>query len=193
MQHNFFSKNNIEGFTQHHFFFKKSGAGFTLIELIVSISIIGLMAGFVMADYRSAGKKTILHVETQKFAGDIRRAQNMALGSLDFNGVTPVGGWGIYIVDANTYYLFVDNDAVGSGNHGKYNNGDSIAESVSLSEKVIFSANIGTSIVFLPPDPKVYINGVNSGSVVITLQQVDDVSETKNIVLNYFGLLDISD
>jgi len=170
-----------------------SKEGFTLIELIVSISIIGLMTSFVMADYRSAGKKTILYVETQKFGGDIRRAQNMALGSLDFNGVTPVGGWGIYIADANTYYLFVDNDVVGSVNHGKYNVGDSIAESVSLSKKVIFSSNIGTSIVFLPPDPKVYINGVNSGSATITLQQADDMSETKDVVLNYFGLLDISD
>ena len=151
------------------------------------------MAGFVLLDYRSAGKKTILHIETQKFAGDIRRAQNMALGSLDLNGVTPVGGWGIYIKNSSTYYLFVDNDVVGAGNHGLYNDGDSIAETIVLPEKVIFSTNVGSSVVFLPPDPKVYINGVNSGSIIITLQQADDVTETKTVTLNYFGLLDISD
>src|SRR3989339_305687 len=133
--------------------YQKKRSGFTLIELIVTTAVIAFLATFVLADYRTAGQRTALRLETQKFIGDVRRVENMALGSLDFNGVTPVGGWGIYLADTHTYYIFVDNDAAGTPGHGSYTAGDLIAETVLLSEKILFSAGIGASVVFVPPYP----------------------------------------
>ena len=161
-----------------------------MIELIVTTAIIAFLATFVLADYRAIGQRTALYLETQKLIGNVRRAENMALGSLDFNGITPVGGWGIYLTDAHTYYIFIDNDAVGALNHGRYTAGDSIAETIRVPEKIILSSGIGSSVVFVPPDPLVYINGVNSGTLTITLQQTDDAAVTKDVLINSFGLVD---
>jgi prepilin-type N-terminal cleavage/methylation domain-containing protein len=169
---------------------QKKCAGFTLIELIITTAIIAFLATFVLADYRNAGERTTLRLETQKFIGDVRRVENMALGSLDFNGTTPVGGWGIYIANTSTYYVFVDNDAVGTSNHGRYTAGDTVAETVTLSVKALFSAGVGSSVVFVPPDPLVYINGTDSGTLTVTLREAADAAVTRNVLINSFGLVD---
>lgn len=166
---------------------KKQPAGFTLVELVVTTVIIGLMAGLALADYRTAGNRTILHLETQKFAGDIRWAQNMALGAIDYNGTTPPGGWGVYVASAGAYYIFADNDANGRYSAG----GDAVIQTVALSPRVVFSAGVGVSVVYRPPNPSVSIyNGGPVSAVTVTLRQANDPGAARDVVLNDFGLVD---
>lgn len=166
-----------------------AGAGFTLIELIVSISLLVFMSTIILVDYRGTSKRSALSMEAHKFVGDIRRAQNMALGSReDAGGAIPLGGWGVYISDASTYAIFADDgDEI-------YDGGDSVYQTVNLSNAVTFLAtNVGASLVFLSPDPKTYIDGLNSGDITITMQQSLDASNTKRVFVNYLGLVDLLD
>ncbi len=174
---------------------KRSGAGFTLVELLVSISILMIMTAMVLVNYNISGQQSALLLEAHKFAGDARRAQNMAMGSFELEsiGTVPDGGWGIYIdaSDDDTYYIFADVD----GNED-YNSGvDEIIETVILENNIVFtSASLDNSIVFIPPDPRTFINGKdvddNSAEPEITIVFSGTAGE-KQVYLNDLGLIDI--
>lgn len=78
-------KKNQKGFTPHHFvsnctqyddFRKiKSGAGFTLIEMLLSVAVIGLLVGMSVPVYRNMFVKNDLDVAATTVAETLRRAQ----------------------------------------------------------------------------------------------------------------------
>ncbi|MFH1523316.1 MAG: prepilin-type N-terminal cleavage/methylation domain-containing protein [Patescibacteria group bacterium] len=169
----------------------KKAAGFTLIELLVSISIIGLLSAIFLVNYRATSQRSQLNITAQKVASDIRLAQSNSLGSVEYDGSIPDGGWGAHFSEGESYYyVFADLDA-----NNQYDEGEASEE---LGGKVvdlpagitINSINIGTlvDIVFLPPDPITYINNDNSGTVEIEL--ADNIS-SKIVTVNFFGLIDV--
>lgn len=90
--------------------------GFTLVEILVSMSILLFITVFVLADYRSANQRSALGNAARKLASDIRLAQQFALGEKEFNGLVPMA-WGLqFNGGSNTqdkYYIFADFN----GNH----------------------------------------------------------------------------
>jgi len=169
----------------------KNKSGFTLVELLVSIAILMIMSSMVLVDYNISGRNSALLLEAHKFAGDARRAQNMAIGSseLESTGSVPIGGWGIYILNDHTYYIFADN-----GNE-EYDVGDIIFETIILENNVVFSStSVNKDIVYLPPDPRTFINGK---TITNTSQDSEitivfaSVAGIKNVYLNDLGLIDI--
>ncbi|PIR92863.1 hypothetical protein COT99_04015 [Candidatus Falkowbacteria bacterium CG10_big_fil_rev_8_21_14_0_10_43_10] len=174
----------------------RTGAGFTLVEMLVAIGIIAAMSTMFLSDYRGADRRSSLKLEAHKFAGDVRKAQNMAMGSIEYNGSIPSGGWGIYIpntADDNTYVIFADLN----GNEDYDGEpADAIYETVTLTNNIAFSVGMDNSIVFLPPDPRIFINGndgsgdsVNANITVV----LSGAAGSRNIYLNDLGLIDVED
>lgn len=183
---------------------KKSG--FTLIELIVSVSVIALVTGTFLVNYNSTNRRSDLTMTAQKMVADIRMAQNYALGLARY-GLTgslnvPSGGWGIHIdlqnYGNNRYLLFADDN----GNHifdaseAELSYG---AQITSLpSDIIIESVTSGTKadITFLPPDPVTTIVGSFSNSnftqLDIVLKDLK-VGSIKTIRINYLGLTEVVD
>lgn len=165
---------------------KKYNNGFTLIEMIASIFIIALISGLFLANYHGANKRTALTMEVQKVASDIRLVQGYSLGSKEFSGAIPAGGWGIYFTEgALSYIIFADVDG------GKDYDVEEKVETIDLAEGVAINAvslGISASVVFLPPDPTVYLNGSSSGNVEIELSDGETV---KSIEVNSLGLVDV--
>jgi prepilin-type N-terminal cleavage/methylation domain-containing protein len=180
--------------------------GFTLIELIVSISIIAMVTGIFLANYSSANRRSDLTMTSQKMVADIRVAQNYALGLARYglSGSTnvPLGGWGVHIdlVDSNfgnkKYLIFADDD----GNK-VYNSGEADIRSGSQittlpTNIIIQSITSGTSadITFLPPDPLTTITGPLN-----TYNQLDIVlkdlktNTIKTVRVNFLGLVEVID
>ncbi|MFA6551746.1 MAG: prepilin-type N-terminal cleavage/methylation domain-containing protein [Patescibacteria group bacterium] len=175
---------------------KRSGAGFTLVELLVSISILMIMSSMVLVNYNISGRNSALLLEAYKFAGDARRAQNMAMGSfeLESTGTIPQGGWGIYIPDTaddNIYYIYADMN----GNEDYDSGTDVIFQTVALENNIVFTgASVNNSIVFLPPDPRAFINGKNAGETSVDSEITivfSGAAGTKDVYLNDLGLIDI--
>jgi prepilin-type N-terminal cleavage/methylation domain-containing protein len=173
--------------------------GFTLVELMVTVSIISLLSVVVFANYRAGGKQFALERSVHKLAQDIRRAQNMTMGAVEcLSGTACAGqvppGYGIRLSQGDTFYRLYADTNPPKGNE-QYDGGDVIFEPIYLENGVyIFSASPASfSINFKPPDPVVRIRGgggdVTEARITIALQA--DTSKTKTIKVNKAGLIEI--
>ena len=169
-----------------------ANSGFTLIELLASISIIVVISGIFIINFHGADKRSELGVAKQRLASSIRMAQNNSLGSKTYDGInTPKGGWGVHFDLANPtqYIIFADKNAP-NGNQ-TYDAGEAI-EIKNLPAGVTIDslspANV-VDIVFFPPDPITYVNGLDNATATIGLKESLNNS-TALVTVNFFGLID---
>lgn len=165
-------------------------SGFTLVELIIAVAVIGIVSTYALTDYRAAQRRADVRLQAYALAATLRQAQNYSLGAYEHNGAVPTGGWGVRTINASSYAFFADVN----GNY-LYDGG---AEAVSNGTKtlpgtVTFpAASQGQTFVFRPPNPTTYLNGANTGSLTVTLQQADNVANTHTVTVNAFGLVDVN-
>jgi len=183
-------------------------AGFTLIELIVSISIMTLLTVLFLANYKSSNKRTDVIMTAQQIVSDIHLAQNNALGLVKYNGLVPAGGWGIsFDTSTTSYMMFADLNAPGTLGYLSY---DPLSEGsisygarpTSLSPNIIISSlKVGNNsvpnatVTFLPPDPQTNISsaGATSTALLIQIQDKSNLSNIKTIRVNFLGLAEVID
>jgi type II secretory pathway pseudopilin PulG len=174
---------------------KKKFNGYTLAEVLVSVFIIILISGIFLMNYRGSADASRLNLAAQQAVSDIRLAQNNALGLAEYDGGLPIGGWGVrFAKNSNQYFVFADVDG------GKdYDDEEALVTSggkiVKLPEGVtVDSLKINSlesesiDFVYLPPSPKLYLNGVEAGGAEIVLK--DNAGDKKKIIeVNFFGLV----
>ena len=170
-----------------------SKKGFTLVELMVVVSIIGLLSVVVFANYRAGEKQFALQRSAHKLAQDIRRAQNMAMSAKEFQGQVP-SRYGIeFGKDRDYYILFADlND------NGKYEPGspDIEVEKITFEKGVriqeLFTPASETTVwvAFKPPDPLTTIRDPGERSI-LRIQLINVNNQTEIINVNKAGLIEI--
>jgi type II secretory pathway pseudopilin PulG len=166
--------------------------GFTMIDLIVSASIVAILSAMVIANYRGADQKIILDNEAERLSSIIRQANIDALIGQTVNGVRPPGGFGIHIekctqsgaLQACSYSLFADQDQ----NYHLSAADDVIQEIKTFDANVEFTAIDSSSegevqsldIIFVPPQGKMYFYDNDAA--------VDDLltDETIEITLHFY-------
>jgi prepilin-type N-terminal cleavage/methylation domain-containing protein len=185
---------------------KINNKGFSLIELMATIAILGLIAGITIAGYRSGNKSSILKNAANKLQSDIRLAQNYTLGSYMFfdgtDNIIPERGWGVHFSMLNTsnssYIIFADNDSGAvdfqfDGSSEQYRE-ISLAQGVIISDIFLNGISVSGSggmadIVFDPPDPKAFFNGNPNVDAEIILSD-SATSQQYKISVNAFGLIE---
>lgn len=132
--------------------------GFTLIEMMVTLSIVTLLAVMVLAYSRQNERVTNLIRDSDKMVYELRRAQNLAMLTLQRASSQPIQsicGWGIYInkdaVPQTQYILF--SDFCNSGTTKQYDLGEEFEIINVLKGVQITDVNI-SSITFVPPEPQ---------------------------------------
>jgi prepilin-type N-terminal cleavage/methylation domain-containing protein len=165
-------------------------SGFTLIETIVSISIVAVISVLFLANYKYASQQATLNNAARKLASDTRTAQSYTLGSKEFNcgGVNkvPPGGWGVLISPTlNSYTLFAD-----CNGNKLYEADEKYKENDLPGDVEITSPSWSVPITFVPPDPDTYIEAEASVSLTITLRN-KITNRTKDIFINFLGLVDL--
>lgn len=183
---------------------------FTLLEMIVSISMISMVSGLFIANYRSANKRTDLIMTAQNLVADIHLAQNNTLGLIKYNDEVPAGGWGIsFDISRNYYTLFADGDVPGSSGYMAFDSATEANQNYGgrvthLPENIIISgltttgglANDAVNVTFLPPDPVTNIYRVAAGSTSTSLEiqlQEKRNNSVKTIRVNFLGLVEVLD
>jgi len=137
----------------------KFPSGFTIIEMMVTLSIVTLLTVMVLAYSRQSESLTNLIRDSDRMTFELRRAQNLAMLTLQqSSSISPVCGWGIYInkealpqIPQTQYILF--SDFCNTGNRRQYDSGEEF-ETVNLLKGVeIIETNI-FSVTFVPPEPQ---------------------------------------
>lgn len=164
----------------------KSQKGVTLAELLVVIFIIALMSGSFFVAMGQGRTNSNLKKVTQEMSANLRSVQTRALAGtmLPFGCVSPncSQGFGLYVFSATQYYLFYNLDT-----QKAYNGSSVITDTITLPAGMTMD-NVGSSIYFVPPAPKTYINGVNSGNITLTFT----VSTSgKSVLIDSNGKIDI--
>jgi len=146
--------------------FKKKG--FTIIEMMVTLSIITLLTVMVLAYSRQSESVTNLIRDSDKLVYELRRAQNLAMLTLQPTttiGAAPAAsicGWGIYFnkgalpqTPQTQYILFSDFcDPDTHRGDNKYEEAEKY-ETINLLKGVeIFKSNVD-SVIFVPPEPTI--------------------------------------
>lgn len=179
-------------FSLFSYFNRVKRGGFTLIEIIVVMSIITLISSLTLYNFRAGNNESRIAGAAQKFALNIRKAQNMAASSVVFKGQIPAG-YGIYVSARNaaSYVLFADfNDNKRYDSAEKY-------EIINLEPPILISGIISNpggavfplNIVFTAPEPKVKINN-NEIFNAITIR-FGAGRETKTVYVNNFGYVSV--
>lgn len=164
--------------------------GFTLVEIIIVMSIISLMSVAILANYRNAEKRYLVDQTAQKLASNIRKAQNMAMSGVDMSAGRY--GYGIYIRQADNFYIIYA-DVNHNSSHQPV---DLTIETIYFPEGIeidsITPISSRIDIFFEPPDPITNINyPVPSGTGMITLKY-KDTSFTKTITATIAGLVQVN-
>ncbi len=179
--------------------------GFTLVELLVTVSLMAVFVTFALGYNRTADQQLSLFREEGKFVNEIYKARSLAITTFNRTGksVDVPCGYGIHIASSTAVTLFKDLPDI-SGNCKTYtqpalniyspNSGEDV-ETISLNKIYIsyagssdFSLN-SVDFLFVPPDPSVYSNK----DFPINLQLTSPALPTSpiSITINQFGQVSI--
>lgn len=85
--------------------------GFSIIEILVSISILTLITASAVTNFREGERKSQLNIAADGLVSNIRKAQSMVLNGSKFGSAEmPYNGYGIYF-ETNQYLIFADNNS----------------------------------------------------------------------------------
>jgi prepilin-type N-terminal cleavage/methylation domain-containing protein len=81
-------------------------SGYTLIELLVTLTIVGLLFGFGFVNFRDFSRRQSLQGAAEKIRGDLRLAQSDALsGQKPSSGCPTLDSYGFYVT-STSYSLY---------------------------------------------------------------------------------------
>ncbi|MEA2088315.1 MAG: prepilin-type N-terminal cleavage/methylation domain-containing protein [Patescibacteria group bacterium] len=154
--------------------------GFSLIELLVSVSIIVIITSISVASFTSWKKDENLRQSALVLMSNMQKIQNMSLTGQMYNGSIPIA-YGAYFNDTNpsSYTLFADMN----GDYIYDDDGTEKIEDFDLLGDVCISnlipvASNKLTIIFKLPKAEIYINQD-------TLDNVAEIDVIHNITSNF--------
>ena len=167
--------------------------GFTLIEILVVLTIIIIITGIVIFNVGTERQNSVLLRSAQKLSLDLRRVQSFALSSKTYNTSGVPGGWGVHFSGAGStsYIIFADLASSASCSDRDFvraGNGSEDFETANLESGISINSLSGnlSDIVFTPPDPVVnFTPGQTSASIVL----INKDGATRAININKTGFI----
>lgn len=175
---------------------KMKQRSFTIIELLVVISIISILSGILLINYRSGQKDLALQRAASKLAQDIRRTQEMATSAKECidlappAGACPIGGgppqgYGMYFIMGFPLSYFIFSDTNGN----RFFDGGEEIEGIYMEANIKLDALSGDplQIIFSSPDPAVTICQGADCTITSGWIRIKNDGKTRTITINKVG------
>ena len=144
----------------------KNNKGFTVVELIVTIGVIAVLAGYLIVYNKNSQAQIILSLEQAKLVGALNIAKSLTLSTYIENFSSC--GYGVYInYSNNSYEIFKYGQPPNCGVIASSSLSSILSNSsytkiktTNLPKEVVFDnsgSNKLDAIFFIPPDPKILI------------------------------------
>jgi type II secretory pathway pseudopilin PulG len=188
---------------------------FTLIEVLVTTSIVLILTILVFPDFRAANSSFALQRSAYKLVQDLRRVEEMSMSAKSTpqsfgSEFFPQGGYGIYLMEATgTYSIFADcNNNINMDESGfalsckqatQINPFPEKMEQIymerGITVKSIYNSGLerpSIYLVFFPPDPVVKVYPLPpAGNNGITEIVLTSGYSNKTILINSTGLIEV--
>lgn len=168
--------------------------GFTLIEILVVLTIIVIITGIVIFNTSLERQNSALLRSAQKLSLDLRRAQLFALSSKIYktSGIVPCG-WGIHFngIGSTSYIIFADLATMPDCSDRDFvraSSGSEDFETTNFEPKISINSLSGSlsDVVFTPPEPTVnFVPSQTSASIVL----INKDGATRTININKTGFI----
>jgi prepilin-type N-terminal cleavage/methylation domain-containing protein len=170
----------------------KNTAGFTLIEMIITISIMGILAAIAIISMSPTKNASQVEAAQKEVASEIALAKAYALQGKTQNisgAPTTPCGYGVRFSSTTKYFIYYNYNS--SIDCETYNTDPANRQfkSSKLGEKTLASGITGTSgadVYFTVPNAQVYNAGYSTGSVTIILT---NGTISKEVSVNSAGLI----
>lgn len=134
--------------------------GTTLVELLLSLAIIGVLIGMTVSNFHGGGKNESVRLAARLGETALRQAQTMTLTGALHNGAFPSGGYGVrFDVSAPAILVFF---ADNNNNHVFDAGEEIIVERKTLPSNTSFSLGASLDVVFSSPEGTVFFNGASA-------------------------------
>lgn len=171
----------------------KINFGFTLVEMLVTLSIIVIMSSILIVYSRNGEKVGQLNRATERLSFDVRRMASMSMQTKQFKdssgNLHDVCGWGIYFGDpgSNSYIIFSDFCETGQDKGNLMFEREETQETITFGKSVKIADSTIKSLVYVPPEPKLYL--ISQGSLQIDRGEIvlSGVGNNKTIEITNSG------
>ena len=163
--------------------------GFTLIEVIITTAIIGLLSGIMFVNFRGVRESIGSRQSAQNIAQSIRVLQNRAFGGVC--SISPCRFGAHFDVSTTAFLIFEDR---GATFNGQYDMGEEI-ETVALEENIVIlslslsyacSASLCADVLFGPPDPVISFKPASAAGLTIS------ITGGKSVTIGSGGSVDVN-
>lgn len=159
--------------------------GFSIIEMMVVLGILVLLTSLLVLYNRSGERQLLALREKARLIGTLLRAKSLAINT--FVEDEPACGYGVHI-DPPRYFIFRDRaiDCRTSDRIYTAASDDILTDTeIVVPTGVSFSTVGASDIVFVPPDPRVFLNGGTAiETAVVSLRTPDGATEMSVLITN---------
>lgn len=167
--------------------------GFSVIEMLVVMSILVVLTSILILYNRTGELQIVLLREQAHFIGTVIRAKSLALNTLIED--TPACGYGVHMdVSAGSmpsrYFIYRDkaincrtSDRIYAAASDEIVSGTETA----LPPHIVFGTITVQDILFVPPNPQVFLDGSQALAEVSVVLQSDDGATKATVTINNAG------